>query len=146
MKTQTLRIIPATFSISPVNRFKRVAPSALVPAAIAWPLALAINAAALVLSTWATSHGAHDALGAVIWLAGILLLAIAVDEDGGRALLYAGSGLLSLALAWSASRWAPEFGIAGALLASASLSEALFRATVGHSGRGIEAEELQLQD
>ena len=83
-------------------------------------LAAALPAAAVsIITLWAISNGGLIYVAAAYWSAGLIFLALMVENSGERGFALAGSGLALMALAWLSSRVAPEFGIvAGFLLAA----------------------------
>lgn len=78
-----------------------------------------VSGGLLAAAAWAAANGYGEALAALSWMAGIVFLAIAVDNTGTRSMLQAATGLLLPVLAWLCMKFAPEFGLISALAISA---------------------------
>lgn len=72
-----------------------------------------------VLTIWATEAGALEYAAASYWSGGFIFLALAFETNGLRKKLLLGSGFAAMALAWAASRLAPEFLLMAAMLPTA---------------------------
>jgi hypothetical protein len=135
MKTETFewsstyRVTPAPARVD-ARRFMK-------PAALWRLLAAGLVAAGLsLLGLWAIEAGAVGLLGASLWLAGLVLLAVALDTDSAmRALWLALSAVAVMAMAWLGLAIAPEFNVVGAWLLTGWIAMATARVDLPRSGR-----------
>jgi len=75
-----------------------------------------------IIVTWLSGAGGQAYLSAVSWAAGFVFLALALDDDRGRATVFGVTGLALISLALMGSRFAPEFGVLAGLVLGAWLA------------------------
>jgi len=106
---------------APIRAALGAAPRALLAAIPA--MALLVGSAWMVDSAVLAPY-----LQALLWSAGFIFLALAIEAEGpGRALLLAATGIVLPALAWLGSRVSGEFSLVASALVAAWLLAALLR-------------------